>query len=478
MSVFRSARLRKEMDREAAEYISSLSFDDEIFNAVIWVNAVHLKMLYEKKLLGREELEKALNALREIYENPPRELDPRLEDIHVFVEQVISSASEYSGGMLAYGKSRNDAVATAIRIRVREQLLETVLTELSLVDVLLNQAERYSETIFPIYTHLQRAVPGTFGFILHSYASKIFRNVSNVVSLYARVNLSPLGSAAAAGSSTPIDRLREAQLLGFEDLIENSLDSTTSRDYIISVLSYLINSAITYSCLAEELILYSTREFDLIEFPEEFVSTSSIMPQKKNPVVVEIVRTKVGEVLGDLVKTVSIMSRQPSGYNLDYQQVTPKLWNSFREIKETTQILFRIIAAIDVNKDKALNACRGSILLTEIANRITEECMVSFRIAHQFCAELSEAVDENKLDAKTFEEAARKYNILNIDYDKFQSWLDPYRIIHSYKTLGSANPQEVKKMIEVDRRRVEGLRQWCRDTLEKLQKLFIASLSI
>jgi len=478
MSIFRSAKLRKEMDNEAAEYISSLSFDNEILNAVIWVNAVHLRMLYEKKLLGFEELQKALNALKRIYENPPKELDPRLEDIHVFIEQAVSSASEYSGGMLAYGKSRNDAVAAAIRIRARERLLETVLTELSLADVLLNQAERYSEVIFPIYTHLQRAAPGTFGFILHSYASKILRNSSNVVNIYAGINLSPLGSAAAAGSSTPIDRLREAPLLGFEDLVENALDATTSRDYIILVLSYLVNSANIYSCIAEELILYSTEEFGLIDFPEEFASTSSIMPQKKNPVVLEIVRTKIGEVLGDLVKIISIMSRQPSGYNLDYQQITPKLWNSFREVMETANIFSRIIPAIDVNRDKALNACRGSILLTEVANKIVEECRVSFRVAHQFCAELSEAVDRNTLDVKKFQEVAQKNSILNVDYDKFRSWLDPYRITGSYRTLGSANPQEVRKMIEVDRRRVEGLRQWCRDTLEKLQKHFISSITL
>lgn len=478
MSIFRSAKLKKEMDRETAEYISSLSFDNEILNAVIWVNAVHLRVLYEKGLISIEDLQKALNTLREIYENPPKELDPRIEDIHVFIEKAVSSASEYSGGMLSYGKSRNDTVATAIRIRAREYLLETALTELSLVETLLKQAEIHFETIFPIYTHLQRAVPGTLGFLLHSYASKILRNISNIVSIYARVNLSPLGSAAATGSSTPVDRLREAQLLGFEDLVENALDATTSRDYIITISSYLVNSAITYSCLAEELILYSTEEFDLIETPDEFTSTSSIMPQKKNPVVAEIARTKVGEVLGEMVKIVSMMSRQPSGYNLDYQQITPKLWNSFREVKETAKILSRMIAVIDVNKEKALKSCTGSILLTEVANRFVEEGKLSFRIAHQLCAELSEVIEKNTLDNRIFEEITRKYNASSIDYERFQSWLDPYMIIHSYRTLGSANPEEVKKMIEVDRRRMDGLRQWCGDTLEKLQKLFISSITI
>jgi argininosuccinate lyase len=476
MSIFRSAKLKKEMDREIAEYISSLSFDGEILNAVIWINAVHLRMLNEKGLLSIGDLQKALNILREIYENPPKELDPRIEDIHVFIEEAISSASEYSGGMLSYSKSRNDTVATAIRIRAREYLLETALTELSLVDALLNQAEIHSETIFPIYTHLQRAVPGTFGFLLHSYASRILRNTSNIVSIYARVNLSPLGSAAATGSSAPIDRLREAQLLGFEDLVENSLDATTSRDYIITISSYLASSAITYSCLAEELILYSTEEFDLIEFPDEFASTSSIMPQKKNPVVAEIARTKVGEVLGEIVKIVSIMSRQPSGYNLDYQQITPKLWNSFREVKDTAKILSKMITAINVNREKALKSCTGSILLAEVANRFVEEGRLSFRIAHQLCAELSEFINKNTLDSASFEQVIRKHNVSNIDFERFQSWLDPHKIIHSYRTIGSANPEEVKKMIEVDRRRVEGLRQWCRDTLEKLQKLFFSSI--
>ena len=478
MSIFRNARLKKEMDREAAEYISSLSFDYEILNAAIWVNAVHLRILYEKGLLKLEDLQKALKALRSIYENPPRELDPRIEDIHVFIEQAVSSVSEHAGGMLSYGKSRNDAVATAIRIRAREYFLQTALIELSLVDALLDQAGKYVDTIFPVYTHLQRAVPATLGFILHSYASKMLRNISSVVNIYARINLSPLGSAAAAGSSTSIDRIREAQLLGFEDIIENALDATTSRDYIIAISSYLINSAITYSCLAEEIILYSTREFNLIELPDEYSSTSSIMPQKKNPVVAEIARTKIGEVLGEMVKIIMIVSRQPSGYSLDYQQITPKLWNSFKEVMETARILSRMIRDIRVNEEKAFRACVGSILLTEVANKLVERKKISFRIAHQICAEFSEAIDNDTLNKEIFEQAVRRYNLQNIDYEEFRRELDPYKVISSYRTIGSANPEEVKKMIEIDRRRVEGLRQWCRDTLDKLQKLFLSSITI
>jgi len=202
------------------------------------------------------------------------------------------------------------------------------------------------------------------------------------------------------------------------------------------------------------------------------------MPQKKNPVVAEIARTKIGEILGDMVKIIMIVSRQPSGYSLDYQQITPKLWNSFKEVMETARILSKMIKDINVNEEKAFKACLGSILLTEVANRLVQEYKLTFRIAHQICAELSEALDNDALNKEIFEQVISRYNVQTIDYEGFRRELDPYKVISSYRTIGSANPQEVKKMIEVDRRRVEGLRQWCRDTLDKLQKLFISSITI
>ncbi|MEN2974821.1 MAG: argininosuccinate lyase [Candidatus Caldarchaeales archaeon] len=477
MSIFRSSRLKKDIDPEAAEYISSLPFDYEILNATVWVNAVHLRILYEKQLISREDFSKSLEVLREIVKNPPREIDPKLEDIHVYIEQALASSSEYAAGMLSYGKSRNDAVATAIRLRAREYLLETTLVELDLIKTLLDKASEHSSTLFPIYTHLQRAVPATFGFLLHSYASRILRNLSNVINIYSKVNLSPLGAGAAAGSSTDIDRLREAQLLGFEDILENALDATTSRDYVITILAHLLNSALAYSCFAEELVLYSSEEFDLLEIPDEYSSTSSIMPQKKNPVVAEIVRTKAAEILGEIVKAASMILRQPSGYNLDYQQVTPTLWKSFREVKDTARILSRMIEKIQVNRDKAINMCRGVILLTEVGNRLLQETGITFRKAHQICGEISILINSGSLNEESFKEIVERHNVKNIDYQRFISWLDPYIIITSYKTLGSSNPREVMKMIEVDVRRAEALREWCRDTLERLDKLFQSSIT-
>lgn len=476
MSIFRGARFKKEIDPEAAEYISSLSFDNEILRATVWVNAVHLRVLYEKGLIEREDLEKSLNRLKEMVDNPPEEIDPKFEDIHAYIEHVVASSSEYAAGMLSYGKSRNDAVATAIRVRAREYLLEVALEELSLVKVLLERAREFSHVLFPVYTHLQRAVPATLGFILHSYASKILRNLANTINVYSRINLCPLGAGAAAGSSTEIDRLREAQLLGFEDLIENSLDATTSRDYVIAVLAHLLNSASIYSCLSEEIVIYSSEEFGLIKIPDEYASTSSIMPQKRNPVVAEIARTKPAEVLGELVRAAHMVSRQPSGYNLDYQQVTPTLWKAFREIKSTARIISKMISKMDVDVSRAAERCQGSILLTEVANRLVKEAGIPFRKAHQICGELSELIHEKKLDQTIFEKVLEKHGISNVSYDTLLKWLDPYSAVYSYKTIGSSNPDEVRKMVEVDLRRAEALREWCTDTLERLRRLFESSL--
>ncbi|MEM0079643.1 MAG: argininosuccinate lyase [Nitrososphaerota archaeon] len=478
MEVFKSAKIEKELDLDTAEYISSINFDYEILNAVVWVNAVHLRILYEKDLVKKNSLEKALEILKNISENPPRDLDPRIEDIHAYIEKALSEFSEEVAGMLSYGKSRNDAVATAIRIRAREYLLETMHSELILAQELLRKAGEHVRTLFPVYTHLQRAAPATLGFILHSYASKILRNVSSLPNIYSRVNLSPLGAGAAVGSSTEIDRLREAQLLGFEDVIENSLDATTSRDFIITLISYLLNSGLTYSCLAEELVIYSSQEFNLIILPDGYVSTSSIMPHKRNPVVAEIARTKIHEVLGELVKIIGILSRQPSGYNLDYQQSTPKLWSAFREIKKTAKILTRLIQNIQVNTSRALELCGGSILLTEIANKLVKNFKVTYRKAYQLCSEISKYLDEGSLDEEKFRSIVEKYGLSELDYREFKNWMDPGSIVESYRTLGSPNPEIVEKMIEIDSRRVEALIEWCENTLEKNKKLFSKCFSI
>lgn len=478
MSVFRRGRLGGELDADAASYTSSLPFDGEILKATVWVNAVHLKLLSEKGILPREEVGRALEALRNLAENPPREVDPRFEDVHGLVEDVVSKVSEEAGGMLAYGKSRNDAVAAAIRIRAREKLLHLTLKQLDLVEALLKKAEEHADTIFPAYTHLQRAAPATLGFVLHSHAQHLLRNAEKVGELLGWVNLSPLGAAAVAGTSAPIDRVREAKMLGFEGVLENAMDATTARDFLIHLLAHLLDSAAALSKLSEELVIYSSQEFGLIELPDEFSSTSSIMPQKKNPVVAEIARTKVAEVLGELVKAAAIVARLPSGYCLDLQQATPKLWSAMKELEESFRVSAKMVSGLRVNRKRAYEACLPPTGIAEAANTITQRYGISFRKAHQLCGKISLLIIEGKLDEKSFKKALNEFGILGeLSLEEFMSWMRPEKVVMSYSTIGSSNPEEVKRMVAKGFGEVERLRVWCLKSLERFERLYRSALT-
>jgi len=479
VSVFRRGRLGERFDLDAAAYTSSLDFDREILRATIWVNAVHLKLLCEKGALGSEELEKALKALRRLEENPPEKIDPRLEDVHGLIEKVASEASEKAGGMLAYGKSRNDAVAAAIRIRARERLLQLTLQQLQLIEALLKKALEHVETIFPAYTHLQRAAPATFGFILHGHAQRLLRNAENAETLLNRINLSPMGAAAVVGTSAPIDRLREAELLGFDGVLENALDATTSRDFLLMMLAHLFDSATSLSNLAEEMVVYSSSEFGLIELPDEFSSTSSVMPQKKNPVVAEIARTKSAEVLGELVKAAVILTRLPGGYSLDLQQVTPKLWNAVDELERSFKVMAKMVPSLRVRAEEARKACLPPVGMAEAANLLVKNFGLNFRKAHQLCALIARLMLENELDEPSFQKTLSGFGLGNkLTLREFLEWMEPERIVASYSTLGSSNPREVERMVNRDLKRVGELRMRCSERLTKFEELYCSALNL
>jgi argininosuccinate lyase len=288
---FRLGRLGKEMAREAAEYTSSLRIDSEIYRQVILINAVHLRMLNRLGLIGDEDLSKALRALKAVYDRPLSLDDPALEDVHMVVENFLSQAAPGAGGNLALGKSRNDAVATAIRMRAKELVVLTVREALPLVDAVLEKAEAEAETIYPATTHLQVAAPSTFGFILTHYASRLLSALEWMVKAYEELDLSPLGAAACCGSSIRLDREWIAEQLGFRGVVEHALEASSSRDFTVTLASAALRLLIVVSDMAEDLIYAFTA--GLVDIGDEYCSTSSIMPQKKNPVVLEVARTKL-----------------------------------------------------------------------------------------------------------------------------------------------------------------------------------------
>lgn len=462
------------MTDEAAEYTSSLSFDSEIYRETILVNAVHLKMLHRLGYLSKEDLMKGLNKLKEMLDNPVSLDNPLLEDIHIVIEDYLSRETPNAGLNLALGKSRNDAVATAIRMHVKEKIVEIVEEGAELVETMLKKAEEEAVTVFPVYTHLQVAAPATFGFVMASYASRILSALESLTHAYMSSDICPLGAGAVCGSSIMLDREWLASQLGFSYVLENALEASSSRDFLIDVMSAILKLTLPITDLSEELVIYSTTEYGLIDFPDEYSSTSSIMPHKKNPVVAEIGRTKVSEIASEFLRILMILQRRVSGYVLDLQQVTPAVWRAFNHSLTTLRIFKKLIPQIVVNRERAYELCKPPVGMTELANFLTTRMKMPYRTAHKICGEISLLIIENKLNDNALGEVFKRHGVdTDLTSKEVLSLLEPRSIVSSYKTIGSANPYEVSRMVSHMRDELEELKNWAktqRETLRSIEK--------
>ncbi len=475
----RRGRLEERFDEDAAEYTSSLEFDREILPAVIYVNMAHLKALAKAGILSWDECREAVNHLASLLNAEIDYTRHEFEDIHMIVEDYLASKSPKAAAMLSLGKSRNDAVVAAIKIRLRERLVKLAENYLSLVAALLKRASEEAETLFPVYTHLQRAAPATFGFVMHSYATRLIKLLPRIKHAYSLCQDSPLGSAAVAGTSVELDVFYEAELLGFSSVCDNALEATASREFLIEVLSFCAEVVLVLSCLAEEFVLYSSEEFKLLDFPEALSSTSSIMPQKKNPVVAEITRTKAGEVLGLLSSAYIIAARQPSGYSLDLQQITPKLWRALDEVEKTLAIMSKTVEKVKVNKEKAALACSPPVAVVELANYLTLRHGVPFRQAHNAAGAVSRLIAENKLNEETLEGVLEKYGIPRgvVSLEKLRELLEPSRVVRRYATPQSANPDKTREKVGKMKDDVERELSWFKQESERMKETFRKLLS-
>ncbi len=469
-AVHRAGRLGKGMDEEAARYTSSLEFDREILEAVIYVNMAHVRLLERVGVLSEQEAREAVMFLDKLLESPPSLDRHEFEDIHMVVEDWLSRHSPRVGAMLALGKSRNDAVVAAIKLRLKQRIAQLHESIDELCATLLKRAEREAETIFPVYTHLQRAAPATFGFILHSYATRLLKLYPHLRLVYELCDESPLGSAAVAGTSVPLDREYAAQLLGFGRVSDNALEATASRDFIIESISLTLLVALILSSLAEELVLYSSEEFSLLELPDELSATSSIMPQKKNPVVAEITRTKVWEVLGLLSTALGIAARQPSGYSLDLQQITPKLWKALDETVSALRLTSKMIENITINTARSAEACKPPTGIVEVANHLTLNYGIPFRKAHNLAGRLSRLINEGRLTPETFQQTLHEAGVsADITLDDVLQLMEPRRVVYGYRTRGSANPQHVKTAVNQAFQELERQREWFLERRRRLE---------
>ena len=301
------SRLGKRMDEEALRYLSSLGEDREILLEDIEGTEAHVIMLCKQEIIQVNEARQILKVLEELKEKALRgelELKGDFEDVHEFIEsQIIKRLGVEVGGKVHTGRSRNDQVALDIRLRVRRYLVEIWKEALDLAETILSRAEEEKETIMLHYTHLQPAQVGYLSHYLLAYLDHLLRDIERLEECYHRVNKSPLGACAIAGSTLPLDRRLVAELLGFEGIIENSLDAVSSRDFALEALSISAIMMTNLSRIAEDLITWCSREFGYAELPDELASPSSVMPHKKNPCILELLRAKTARIIGCLLYT-------------------------------------------------------------------------------------------------------------------------------------------------------------------------------
>ncbi|MCC7550995.1 MAG: argininosuccinate lyase [Methanobacterium sp.] len=453
----RSGRLKGQMSGEVADFTSSLQFDVRIFQADVQCNQAHTTMLMEQGIISRQIGERILSALAELEKEGIAALDlnPAVEDIHMAVENYVTSKIGSDAGFMHTAKSRNDQVATDLKIALKEEIQEIQRELLIFIDIIVEMAQEHLDTLMVGYTHLQHAQPTTFAHHLLSYAQALKRDYGRLKDAYQRMDLCPLGSAALTTTSFPINRNRTAELLGFSGPMENSIDGVSSRDFIAETVFALTLLGTTLSKISEELIIWSTYEFRMVELADEFSSTSSIMPQKKNPDVAEIVRGKTAVLNGELVTILTIIKSLPQSYNRDLQEVTPHLWKATDTLSAALKITREMLASAEFKSERGAELARANFsAATELADLMVREGNLPFRTAHQIVGRsvsiaLDKGMKAEDIDAQFLDEISKELTgeTLGIDESIVKKALDPHEIIRSRNVIGGPAPSQVKEVI-------------------------------
>jgi len=472
--LLRGARLGS-TKKDIVDYVSSLTSDQRLLESVVKINRAHVIMLTDCKIIDQIKAAKLLEALNQVDASVDlTKVDS--EDAHMYVEEIVTKyAGSEIGGNLHIAKSRNDQVATAIRMKLREDIVSLVSQLLEVQQRILTLAEKHIETVTPGYTHTQPAQPITFAHYLVSFFDAFNRDIERLSESYRRVNLSPMGAGALASTSFPIDRDRMAELLGFTDLIENSIDAVGARDFLLEVQSCLTLLALNITRLTEDLILWSSLAFGVIELPDQFSSTSSMMPQKKNPEVLEVIRARMSHVAANLQAAIMIMKSLPSGYNLDLQEITPRLWETVDCMSSSLMMLTDLLPLLKV-KPVSSNLLDFTTS-TELANLLTRKYKVPFRTAHRIVGSLvQELVEQKRHLSDTTPELLGLVSKrvlgaeLKISAEDIQSCIDPLQVVKAHSVKGGPAPDEVGRALKTRNQVLEAWNGWLSKETDRLQK--------
>jgi argininosuccinate lyase len=379
-------RFNEATDTFVQRFTASVEFDKRLYKADIEGSIAHATMLEKAGILSSEEKTQIINGLKDIQsdiESGDFNWSIELEDVHMNIEAALTAKIGDTGKKLHTGRSRNDQVATDIRLYVREEIDQVSSLVRALQTGILDLAEQNADTIMPGFTHLQTAQPITFGHHLMAWFEMLQRDYARLQDCRKRVNISPLGSAALAGTTYPVDRELTASLLGFDQPSNNSLDSVSDRDFAIELSAAASLIMMHLSRFSEELVLWTSSQFNFIDLPDRFCTGSSIMPQKKNPDVPELIRGKAGRVFGHLVSLLTLMKSQPLAYNKDNQEDKEPLFDTLDTLKDSLKAYADMVPAIKAKQDNMqLAASQGFATATDLADYLVKKGM-PFRDAHE-----------------------------------------------------------------------------------------------
>ena len=429
------------------------------FSHVMAANFVHTLVLRKGGILDQSATKELLNLYMEMTSAGAGALtlDPSLEDLHFNIERyVIERLGPQVGGRMHTGRSRNDLMATTTRMRIREEALRMHERLASLRKVLLAKAEEHSDTVMTGYTHLQPAQPISFGFYMSAIADALARDAKRFQSAYRSTNQSPLGSAALAGSEFDLDRQYAAELLGFEGVIVNALDGVAARDFVTDLFAALASTTITISRAANDLYVWSTREFGLVTLSDDVCHVSSIMPQKKNALTLEHCRAKAAQVIGYQVACLAAMkgSFYTNVRDVNREAVTP-LFGALSETEAAIELFAVTVEGLEVNRDRMLAGAKEDFsTATALADALVIQLDIPFRLAHEIVARVvrdavSRGLDATRIDADLINQEAEDIVGKRLDLSDalIHGALDPVSSLNGRKTLGSANPTETRRML-------------------------------
>ena len=388
-------------DKIADDFNSSIAFDSRMYKQDIEGSMAHAMMLGAKGIISQPEAELLVDALGSIMndiDTGKLSFDPACEDIHMFVEQVLTERIGDTGKKLHTARSRNDQVALDLRMYLRDEAKQTVSLTKALAAALCGKAEEHTDTIMPGYTHLQRAQPISFGHHLMAYAMMLLRDIDRINDAAARMNVSPIGCCALAGTTYDTDRRMEARQLGFDDIALNSLDGVSDRDFCLEYLSCCSILMMHLSRLSEELILWSSWEFKFVELSDAYTTGSSIMPQKKNPDMAELVRGKTGRVYGDLMGLLATLKGLPLAYNKDMQEDKEGVFDAADTVKMCLKVMTPMIETMYVCTDNMKSAAqKGFINATDLADYLVKKGL-PFRSAYKISGQIvAKCIAEGKV---------------------------------------------------------------------------------